>query len=453
MNAKPRSCWLLIPLVLFLATACAHQRVGQIEYYRVSAPEGRLEYVEDHEKNEGTLGASTVIEKGRPIAIILKRAFIRYLKTFYDSGEVAVVVTTSELGEEGEPRLVEYFENQRQAATLNYRDTLIYGPKEWSGKSLRITIQLIEIDSDKNPLMSSYLKTVAGAVRTAFPQFSPAVSIASSIGEFLIKQVSKDDPEFTFHFTLYNDQGVDPNVPTLRTGSYVAIKQEWGRSVIEFGPSEIVSNLPSDKTTWDWFHLNRVSVIDPFIHLGRWLVGIFVPSPLSLHVVPHKRIWDKPSATPPELKLMHGDLVQKDHQPFRARTFVVLHITDGLMAVPPTVLTYMETQAKRFKDILTPDPQKVKELETMAAGFVAGLNALSLAEDARSLAHNPNASELSKAAFRERLERFAKEAWCKKDVSNHEYLLRIVGSIKPHDAMKGATQSWGALLQQKPTCS
>jgi hypothetical protein len=86
----------------------------------------------------------------------------------------------------------------------------------------------------------------------------------------------------------------------------------------------------------------------------------------------------------------------------------------------------------------------------MAVGFVTGMEALSIAEDAGSLARNPQASELSKSALQRRLESFAKKAWCNEDVSNLQYLLNAIGSIKPLSGRESEVASWGNTLKNKP---
>jgi hypothetical protein len=444
-----------------MASACAHQRTGQIEYYRADK-DGALKFVEELETGlEGAeKPAPKAIEKGKPVAIILKRGFIRYLRTFHDNGEVAVVVTTSEFGEpKGKQRLIEYFENQRQTATLNFRDTIIYGPTVWSGKSLKITIQLIEIDSDKYPLMSQYLKTVANTVRTAFPQYSAAVSIAASVGEFLVKEISKDDEELTFHFTLFDDEGKDPQVPTLMTGDYVAIKSEWGRNAVEFAPIErlkdnpdVTYELSDSQSKGDYLHFDRISLIDPILGFTRWILGIFVPSPWSVHVKPQERVWDQPRKEAPKLTLKHGDLFQSDGDKklFRARSFMTLHVTDALLPFPEAVQTYMEAQAQEYKNLLTLNPEKIKEIETMSQGFVQGLKALSLAQDARVLARNDKATDLSKAALWKRICEFSREGYEKNDVSNVQYLIEALGGAQPSAPMKEEYSKWSNLLLKKP---
>lgn len=239
---------------------CAILNEGAVDYRKsktVPAAQGGkvLSILELEEKNVYPSDPSSVIDytKKDSVAVFLQSAFIKEFVEFpalltkgeiHSRGEIAVIVYVFELGEGKDftyspgdfqkGRLVYFNDDVRKGQFLNFNYLPIYGPQEYTGKSLGIEITVMELDAESTAL-KSLLGTLAGMGKVAYPPSSALLDVMNKLGGALLSG-SHDDRIFKYYMTL-NPAGGNVNVkyPILSEGHYVFLRKEDRRSASDWG--------------------------------------------------------------------------------------------------------------------------------------------------------------------------------------------------------------------------
>lgn len=177
------------------------------------------------------------INQGDPVNIVINKVHLadnaEYLcgeQTCWDTGEIAVVVTVDDGGQE-EPKnvLVAYEEGIKRNVDLPIANLLAYANAAYDNQPIRITITVFEFDELENENFKKMLGTAAGIGATLTPAYAPAWSMATQVGNFLINQ-NKDDILVTFTFQVYPRQVPPPRtivadlgMPPIHAASYIVI--------------------------------------------------------------------------------------------------------------------------------------------------------------------------------------------------------------------------------------
>lgn len=160
------------------------------------------------------------IRRGDPVSIIINKVFLANNgeKLAGDTGEIAVVVSVDD-GEGTEPKnvLVAYEEGIKDSIFLPISDLLAYHTEAYADQPIKINVTVFELDQRENDNYRKLLGTAAEIGSTAMPAYTPAISVAAKIGDFLISQ-NKDDVIAKFCFQLYAHESEPMKRVTQRTG-------------------------------------------------------------------------------------------------------------------------------------------------------------------------------------------------------------------------------------------
>lgn len=165
-----------------------------------------------------------------------------------NTGEIGIVVSIED-GKGNEPKnvLVSYEEGVDDKVFLPISDLLACHTDVYNDEPIQIKLTVFEFDQLENDNFKKILGT-AGLIGSALtPAYAPAISAASQLGDFLIKQ-NQDDIIAKFTFQLYPwDQASargritgSNGVPRVTYGHYVIVNMDnadEGKSVDDFRES------------------------------------------------------------------------------------------------------------------------------------------------------------------------------------------------------------------------
>jgi hypothetical protein len=206
------------------------------------------------------------IRRGDPVSIIINKVFLANNgeQLAGDTGEIAVVVSVED-GEGTEPKnvLVAYEEGIKDNIFLPISDLLAYHSETYADQPIKVSVTVIELDQRENENYRKLLGTAAGIGSTLMPAYTPAISVAAKVGDFLIAQ-NKDDVIAKFCFQLYPwepglvrrvTQGI--GVPRISYGHFLVLNVEQGLR----HNSSALSNI--EETVHVGFDLNAYQVSPP----------------------------------------------------------------------------------------------------------------------------------------------------------------------------------------------
>lgn len=255
---------IFIIAVIFLFIGCSTRNYEYYEGlgdYRYSNPK----YINDTNSSfemkylrENNISGTT-FKKHDNIAIYLKNVKLNYISegikerlvdtvTKHQSndkiiGEIAIIadIKPGIVGMQGRynsssigGKLIYYSGDFHQGQSANQSFSPVYGPIEWDGKGLSVSITILEIDKDNNEQFEGLLKTISHASSVFTNIGSSASKLLETIGQQLINS-NKDDilGQYVLHLL---PQGSDSNVsePILHTGDLVLVRQSDRRKNIKW---------------------------------------------------------------------------------------------------------------------------------------------------------------------------------------------------------------------------
>lgn len=226
------------------------------------------------------------IRRGDPVSIIINKVFLANNgeRIAGDTGEIAVVVSVED-GEGTEPKnvLVAYEEGIKDNIFLPISDLLAYHSETYADQPIKLSVTVIELDQRENENYRKLLGTAAGIGSTLMPAYTPAISVAAKVGDFLIAQ-NKDDVIAKFCFQLYAwepgpvkrvTQGI--GVPRISYGHFLILNMDQGLR----NSSSALINI--EKTVHVGFDLNAYQLSPPMAPVPKPVVSgtTITPWPLT----------------------------------------------------------------------------------------------------------------------------------------------------------------------------
>lgn len=231
------------------------------------------------------------IRKGDPVSIIINKVFLANNGEQFagDTGEIAVVVSVDD-GEGTEPKnvLVAYEEGIKDNIFLPISDLIAYHAEAYADQPIKINVTVFELDQRENDNYRKLLGTAAEIGSTLMPAYTPAISVAAKIGDFLIAQ-NKDDVIAKFCFQLYPwepgpvqrvTQGI--GVPRISYGHFLILNVDQGLR----NNSSALMNI--EETVHVGFDLNAYQISLPTVQPPKPVVSGKTVTPWPLAGSPAK---------------------------------------------------------------------------------------------------------------------------------------------------------------------
>ena len=227
------------------------QRIVEANTYLPSIYKNNMPYMlTNHYDSRGP--SDSKIWKGDPLSVIINKVYLANNKETFsklgDTGEIGIVVSIED-GKGNEPKnvLVSYEEGVDDKVFLPISDLLAYHTDVYNDEPIQIKLTVFEFDQLENDNFKKILGTAALIGSALTPAYAPAISAASQLGDFLIKQ-NQDDIIAKFTFQLYPwDQASargritgSNGVPRVTYGHYVIVNMDnadEGKSVDDFRES------------------------------------------------------------------------------------------------------------------------------------------------------------------------------------------------------------------------
>ena len=171
------------------------------------------------------------IRAGDPVNVIINRVYIGdNEETLLGNAEIGVVVSAYDgSDEDGKDVLVAFERGIEDDVLLPINDLLAYSTPAYGNQAIRVTVTIFEFDQQENELLSAVLATAAEVGSAASPSASPAIGIASQIGQLLIRTNTDDViAKMTFQVYPWRDGVADADhrdigVPRIASGSYIVV--------------------------------------------------------------------------------------------------------------------------------------------------------------------------------------------------------------------------------------
>lgn len=187
------------------------------------------------EKTFATRDTDFIVRKGDVFTISLLQGLVKDFKeaTFFNkkNGDIAIVANVQErktgtdynfkAGSEQEGRVVFFQRNVEAGAPLNLANLPVYGPSEYEGNPLMISLYIIEIDATDNKEIGGIIDSLANLSKTVTPANSAAISVLNSLGSTLLK-FNKNDLVAEYRVELDPGAGEHPVIRNvvLEYGNY-----------------------------------------------------------------------------------------------------------------------------------------------------------------------------------------------------------------------------------------
>lgn len=175
--------------------------------------------------------------------VILKRVHIdnSYDPGFFNRARIALVTKGFEMSDDktnpaagfdfspkaaDSGRVVYYSEDVRKGQFLNFGQITMFGPVEYHGNPLGISLFAIEVEG-KNEKINALLSTLAGLGKQFAVPGTPIISVLETLGTNLIRG-NKDDILMRYDTSVNSSEGARPELYTLfhQYGEYVMVRME-----------------------------------------------------------------------------------------------------------------------------------------------------------------------------------------------------------------------------------
>jgi len=214
------------------AKAKRDQRIREAEVYLPEHYTTNIPYsLSNHYDARNPKRNKYKIENTDPLNIIINKVYLADNSEGFPRGtaEIAVVVSVEDReGSKLKNVLVSYEEGIKDKVFL---DLLAYHTNAYADQPIKIVVTVFEFDRQESDNYRKVLSTAAGTAAALLPAYAPAISLASQIGDFVIKQ-NKDDVIAKFTFQLYpwgaRDERITAlaGVPRISYGHYVVLNSD-----------------------------------------------------------------------------------------------------------------------------------------------------------------------------------------------------------------------------------